>query len=331
MRERRPTWEKVDECAFLLRPPGDAPPRAVLLFAGGALVGAAPQLVYSRFLSQLAARGFWIVAASYAMAIDFVSVADLLAVRFERALARVESQSGAAPVWGLGHSLGALAQVLIASRHPAGRRRGQLLVSFTRRGEEALPVVRAALRANPVVGPLLGALDVGAASDLLLKGAELVERALPGARRSAPTGLATPSPVRDVAPLLQQMLPLLREVGLEQEKFRPSETQLASLLSQGYRERSTLLVRLGGDAIDETPRLASALAELPADRCVDFSVKSLRGQHLVPLLPEWNQSANVVGALLRQGGAVPRERWAETAEQQTAIVDAIDEFLARHK
>lgn len=319
----RPSWQKVDDCAFLLRAPGDSPPRAVLLFAGGALVGAAPQLTYGRLLAQLADRGFWIVAVSYATVMDFVSTADLLQTRFERALSRIDF--GSAPVWGFGHSLGALAQVLIASRHPAGQRRGQLLISHTRRGEEALPVVRAALRTNPVLGPLLTTMDVSAAADLLLKGAEFVERAMPSRVRGSQSS-SIPSPVQDVAPLLQQMLPLLREVGIEQEKFRPGEEQFQRAVRQGYREANTLLLRLGGDGLDETPALAKLLAELPADRGVDFQVKTLNGQHLVPLVPDWNEAAGLARPLLPQTAMMPRERWLDAADQQTAIVDAISKF-----
>lgn len=324
------SWEKIDDCSFLLRPPRGVEPRAILLFVGGALVGAAPQFTYSRFLSQLAARGFCILAVSYATAIDYVSVADMIETRFTRALAG--SKLGDLPVWGLGHSLGALAQVLISSRHPSGRRKGQILIAYTRRGEEALPVVRTVLRANPVLGPLLSSLDVGVASEFLMKGVEFVERALPGRQVASGAGGAKPvasSVVRDVVPLLQQMLPLLREVGVEQDSFRPSEGQLTRAISQGYREQNTLLVRLGGDGLDETPVLAGAMSGLPADRGVDFTVKTLRSQHFTPLLPDWQEGTPFSSPFLQQS-ALSRGGWSDTADDQTAIVDAIDAYIAAH-
>lgn len=48
-------WRKVEDC-FVLFPPGDEP-AAIVHFVGGAFVGAAPQLTYSAFLEELAAKG----------------------------------------------------------------------------------------------------------------------------------------------------------------------------------------------------------------------------------------------------------------------------------
>jgi len=251
-------------------------------------------------------------------------VADLLEARFERTLAGLDV--GSAPIWGLGHSLGALAQVLLSSRHPARKRRGQILVAYSRRGEEVLPLVRTALMANPLLGPLLRVVDVGAASDLLAQGSALVERALQGAGSRAPA--AAPG-LKDAAALVQQMLPLLKEVGVERDDFRPSASRLLSTIREGYRERSTLLLRLADDGLDETPGLAAALAGLPADRRAELGVRILGGQHLLPLLPDLQEAAASAGALLPlRGGASPREGWAEAARQQLAIVEAIDGFIA---
>jgi len=319
-------WEKVADVAFMLRVNHEKP-RAVLCFAGGALVGAAPQLTYSRFLADLAQRGFWILTVPYAAGLDYVAVADLLEARFERALSRVEAAG--APVWGFGHSLGALAQVLLASRHPPGNRRGMILLGYTRRGEEVLPVVRTAMKANPLLRQVLRVMDVGAASDLLAQGSAFLERAL------ARVGPSTAPGVNDAAALLQQMLPLLREVAIEQDDFRPSNSRLASIIREGYREQTTLLLRLSDDSFDETPNLTAALAGLPADRRSDLALRVLAGQHLLPLLPDLDEATASLGSLLpmraplgTRGGRSTREGWAEAAEHQVALVDAIEAFIA---
>lgn len=319
-------WEKVADVAFLLRLSHEKP-RAVLCFAGGALVGAAPQLTYSRFLAELAQRGFWILTVPYAAGLDYVAVADLLEARFERALSHVEADG--APVWGLGHSLGALAQVLLASRHPPGNRRGMILLAYTRRGEEVLPVARTALKANPLLKQVLRVMDVGAASDLLAQGSAFLERAL------ARVGPSTGPGVKDTAALVQQMLPLLREVAIEQDDFRPSNGRLTSIIREGYRERTTLLLRLNNDNLDETPTLTSALAGLPADRRADLALRVLAGSHLLPLLPEVDEAAASLGSLLplrtplgAGRGISTRESWTEAAEHQVALVDAIEAFIA---
>ena len=50
-------WQQVKDC-WVLKPPARAgKPQAVAVFAGGAFVGSAPQIVYKLFLEALAARG----------------------------------------------------------------------------------------------------------------------------------------------------------------------------------------------------------------------------------------------------------------------------------
>ncbi|CAK0797011.1 unnamed protein product, partial [Prorocentrum cordatum] len=209
-------WDRVVEDVLALWPSGS--PRAVLCFAGGALAGAAPHVAYGRLLRQLAARGFLVLAVSYSTDLDYVAVADFVELRFERAIGALGLFG--LPVWGLGHSLGALAQVLASSRHPVSYRQGHLiLIAYTRRGDEALPVVRAALRANPLLGPLLRALDVPAASDLLMQGSKFAERALRAAGVSGP--------VQDLLPVAKQLLPLLKEVGADgEDSHRPRRPPL---------------------------------------------------------------------------------------------------------
>jgi len=319
-------WETVAEMSFLLRPPPGVEPRAVLCFAGGALVGAAPQVTYDRFLRMLAERGFVVIAVGYAAGLNYDTCADLLELRYKRAL----ESSGYAdlPVWGLGHSLGALAQVLISCRHPSANRRGQILLSYTRRGEEALPIVRTAIQSNPILGPLLRALDVEVASDLLDRSYQFTERFF---ARAGAEARNTSVLLRDLVPVARQMLPLLREVGAGQADFRPSAGSFASAVDEGYSERRTLLLRLGDNDIDETAGLVKLLADLPVTRQVNFDVRALRGAHLLPLLPDWSNAASSVDWLLSQDrrgmGLSSKDQWERASEGQRRIVDAIDEYL----
>lgn len=347
---RRVRWERLDDHAFLLR--DSAEPRSVLCFVGGAVVGAAPQFSYDRFLRKLAACGHWILAVPYAAGLDYCAVADLLELRFARALSRLEDTllrpkargrparraKEEVPVWTLGHSLGALAQVLMSARHPAraAKLRGQILLCYTRRGEEVLPIARTALAVNPLLGTLLRSMDVEAASNFLAEGYKLVERAVPKGppwSRDGGEGTEADSPVamlRDVVPMVQQMLPLLRDVGAGRAGFAPSNSTLSAAVKEGYGVQNTLLIRLANDGLDETPGLAAALAALPPQRGVSFSVRLLDGQHLLPLLPDLGDAA------VSAEGLLPRDlssrlkltgTWAETASGQQEIVDAIDWFI----
>lgn len=59
---------------FLLRPPDDQAPKALVHFLGGAFVGAAPHLTYNYLLSGLAEMGFLVVATPYPLGFDYLDV-----------------------------------------------------------------------------------------------------------------------------------------------------------------------------------------------------------------------------------------------------------------
>jgi len=122
-------WEEV-EGAWVLRPL--TPARGVVHFIGGAFAGAAPQLTYRLLLETLSAEGsLLVVATPFATSFDHLAVADQCQFCYDRA-ARSLALPAELPVWGLGHSMGSLAQTLIASRY-ASRRAGNILLSASAR------------------------------------------------------------------------------------------------------------------------------------------------------------------------------------------------------
>ena len=68
-------WRELEEC-WVLRPPADTAPRALVHFTGGAFVGAAPQLAYRPLLEALAVRGALVVATPYATSMDHLRAVD---------------------------------------------------------------------------------------------------------------------------------------------------------------------------------------------------------------------------------------------------------------
>ncbi len=57
-------WKQVEEC-WVLYPPDNQQPKALVHFIGGAFVGAAPQLAYRPLLEALAARGALVRRQAY--------------------------------------------------------------------------------------------------------------------------------------------------------------------------------------------------------------------------------------------------------------------------
>jgi acetyl esterase/lipase len=134
-------WEELDG-NFVLRPSIDqGPPRALLHFLGGAIVGAAPHVSYRYLLERLAAEGYLIVATPYNLSFDHLSTCDAILSRFERIAGTLALTYGPLPVVGVGHSCGALLQLLITSLFPDTPRAACALISYNNKPvQEAVPV-----------------------------------------------------------------------------------------------------------------------------------------------------------------------------------------------
>ena len=122
-------WEELYG-NYLLRPSPDEAPRALIHFLGGALVGATPHITYRYLLERLAAKGFLIVATPFSLSFDRLETCDAILNRFERVAIPLARTYGALPVIGVGHSAGALLQVLITSLFPDTPRAANALISY---------------------------------------------------------------------------------------------------------------------------------------------------------------------------------------------------------
>jgi Protein of unknown function (DUF1350) len=134
-------WEEV-EGNFMLRPSIEiGPPRALIHFLGGALVGAAPHVSYRYVLERLADEGYLIVATPYSLSFDHLSTCDAILSRFENIAPTIARTYGALPVVGVGHSCGALLQLLITSLFPDTPRAANALISYNNKPvSEAVPL-----------------------------------------------------------------------------------------------------------------------------------------------------------------------------------------------
>jgi hypothetical protein len=84
----RGDWQEV-EGSYVLYPPNNQPPEALVHFLGGAFVGAAPQLAYRPLLEALASRGVVVVATPFSTSFDHLRVADEIQYKFDQCMARL--------------------------------------------------------------------------------------------------------------------------------------------------------------------------------------------------------------------------------------------------
>ena len=146
-------WEEIHG-NWILRPPtSDEPPRALLHFLGGALVGASPHVTYRYMLERLAQKGYLVVATPFQLSFDHLETCDDIITRFELMAPTIAREYGALPVVGMGHSLGSLLQLLISCLFPDTPRAANALMSFNNK-----PVTDAVPFFEEVFAPLFTSL-----------------------------------------------------------------------------------------------------------------------------------------------------------------------------
>jgi len=301
-------WEEVER-AWVLLPAGE--PLGVVHFTGGAFAGASPQLTYRLFLETLCSKGRLVVVATpFATSLDHLRVADEAQFAFDRALKTLADSARIPPnlpVWGVGHSMGSLAQLLIASRY-AVTRAGMVLMSYNNKpATDAIPLFL------PVVSPLaqgLSPLLNGLVTSPLRGGVEALSAQLRG---------RAPPLLREALPLLDQLQPLGLDVAAGRVEFSPNPEETQRLVRSFYGVQRTLLLRFRDDTIDETPALAATLTAT-ATAC-EVTVSSLPGDHVRPLqqlVPP--PPPEVLGAA--QQGAAAVEQLSQFADSLGALAFA---------
>ncbi|KAL6755697.1 hypothetical protein V8C86DRAFT_2671657 [Haematococcus lacustris] len=268
---QRNDWREV-EGAWVLHPPNDRAPEAVVHFLGAAFVGAAPQLTYRLFLEALSNRNVLIIATPYSTSFDHLRIADEAQFKFDHALRSLGPETGLLPVYGVGHSLGAVVHLLISARYAVART-GNAFLSFNNRSAvEVVPLF------SPLIAPsarLLGPLLTQIAASPVRSTVESAMETLRG---------LSPSLLRQLAPLMEQLAPLYMDIGQGRVDTSPSSEETSNLVRSYYSVPRNLLLRFKNDDLDDTGSLASLLQGSPAvSEMLDLTVRTLPGDHLRPL------------------------------------------------
>ena len=266
-------WREV-EGTWVLAPPAGVKPRALVHFIGGAFVGASPQLTYRLFLEALVTKGdVVIVATPFAIGFEHLRIADENQFLFERAARALGDEVEDLPVYGVGHSMGALMHMIIGSRYALPGRAANVLISFNNKpATDAVPLFA------EVVAPGVQNFAPFIASVAESPFREPLRATEKRLRASAP------SIVQELFPVLDQIEPVFREVADGAAEFVPKPEDTKSLIRRYYGVRKNLLLRFTDDSIDETSGLAATLTDSSAIKeTLDLSVKSLAGDHVRPL------------------------------------------------
>ncbi|KAK4413619.1 hypothetical protein Salat_2774700 [Sesamum alatum] len=264
-------WSEI-EGAWVLRP-RNSKITSIVHFVGGIFVGAAPQLTYRLFLERLANKGILVIATPYASGFDHFLIADEVQFKFERCLRYLQETVEDIPTFGIGHSLGSVIHLLIGSRY-AVQRSGNILMAFNNKEASlAIPLFSPVLAPMAQsIGPFLSQI---ASLPTIRLGAEMTRKQFEN---------LSPSILKQVLPLVEQLPPLYMDLAKGREDFSPKPEETRRLIRSYYGISRNLLIKFKDDTIDETSTLAQVLSSDSAiSSMLDMSIRLLPGDHGLPL------------------------------------------------
>jgi len=258
-------WEQMGD-AYIIRP--SSPPKSIILFIGGAFVGAAPQQWYRYLLEEIAEQGHVVVTTPYSLEFDYLSICSEITQKHDQVVQALSQDYGELPVIGAGHSCGALLQTLLSSNlttPESFKRAANVLISFNNK-----PVKDAIPAFEQLVTPLAVQLTTpgGPRGPALRAAVELVQNQVTGLEDLGKTGLLPPIYNNEFMPFLKQAISPLNQIpGLFERiaegvsDFTPSTPDIQQSAREAYEAPRTLLVRFSDDSIDETDIIGSVLSQ----------------------------------------------------------------------
>jgi hypothetical protein len=301
-------WELVEDCWVLPSGTKDKPedPKAIVHFIGGAFAGASPQLTYRYLLEQLASRGFFVIATPFETNFEHLRIADDVHLRYTQCVKALGTRVEGLQTFGVGHSLGALEQLLLCSRYKDVNvnRAGNVMISFNNKPvTDAIPFYFELISpaSSQIISPLLK--QLGSSPQ-----AKLVENVVGSLRDQTPEFIRT-----NVFPLIDQLQPIYEDIAQDRVEFTPTPEESRAYIEKRYTCSRNLLVKFSNDTIDETSTLTETLqktlASMPLgsggstnnnkagegsggkgkgrgavsmDSGLELTVKQLSGDHITP-------------------------------------------------
>lgn len=289
-------YRRQDSC-LVIAPPNGKTPRAIIKFLGGAFIGAVPEVTYSYLIEQLAKEGFVIISVPYNVTFDHANAAKQVYERFNSSLDSIlisglphanltPQQLVNLPLFSVGHSNGALLQVLTGSYFSENIPKANAIISYNNRSateavpyfEQLGPLVRQmkpVVEASPVYSMARSA--SGDAWKVLLDAAGAM---IPDSEQESLISLTK---------FVDQLPSVLNQVTEGISEFRPTPSENRDCFKSSYNVQHTLLVKFNSDTIDETDLLEETLKPRVEFNGGTLEKVQLSGNHITPCIqePKW--------------------------------------------
>ncbi|KAJ8767480.1 hypothetical protein K2173_017524 [Erythroxylum novogranatense] len=294
-------YKRLESC-LVVPPPKEMKPRAIIKFLGGAFIGAVPEVTYSYFIELLAKEGYLIISVPYNVTFDHAQASSQVYERFNACLDLIltsglpdanltPAQLDDLPIFSVGHSNGALLQVLTGSYFCDKIPKANAIISFNNRpATEAVPYFE---QFGPLVNQMMPVVEAspiytmarsasvskcaGDAWKVLLDAAGAM---IPDSDQEA---------VVSFTKFVDQLPSVLNQVTEGVSEFKPTPSENRDFCRNSYNVQHTLLVKFSFDTIDETDILEEALRPRIQSMGGTLEKVKLSGNHITPCIqePKW--------------------------------------------
>ncbi|EXB74926.1 hypothetical protein L484_018635 [Morus notabilis] len=326
-------YTRMDSC-LVIPPPTGTKPRAVVKFLGGAFIGAAPELTYSYVIELLAKEGFLVISVPYNVTFDHADAAKQVYERFNACLDSVlasglpqanltPAQLSDLPLFSVGHSNGALLQVLTGSYFCERIPKANVIISYNNRpATEAVPYFE---QLGPLVRQIMPVVEASPVYSMARSASGDAWKVLIDA-----AGAIIPNNDQEtlisVTKFVDQLPSVFNEVTQGISEFKPTPSENRDRCKNSYNIKHTLLVKFSFDTIDETDLLEETLKPR-----VDFiggtlEKVELSGNHITPCIqePKWQ-----VGEVYTPADAIAQGLKTLSLNDSRVLVRTISNWFRR--
>ncbi|KAK9067869.1 hypothetical protein SSX86_011980 [Deinandra increscens subsp. villosa] len=281
------------ESCLVIPPSNGKKPKAIIKFLGGAFIGAVPEVTYSYLLGLLANEGYLIISVPYNVTFDHSQATREVYERFHSCLNSILT-SGLPnddllatdlvnlPLYSVGHSNGALLQVLTGSYFSEKLPKANAIVSYNNRpATEAVPYFE---QLGPLVSQLMPVVEASPVSSMAKGAADAWKTLLDTAESMTPN--YDPEARISLNKFVDQLPSVFNQVAQGISEFKPTPTENRECCKNSYNVQKTLLVKFNVDAIDETDLLEETLRPRVEAIGGTLDKVSLSGTHITPCIQE---------------------------------------------
>ncbi|CAK9143703.1 unnamed protein product [Ilex paraguariensis] len=326
-------YKRLGSC-LVIPPPEGKKPRAIIKFLGGAFVGAVPEVTYSYLLGLLANEGYLIISVPYNVTFDHTQATREVYGRFHACLNEIlasglpDASLTAAelvdlPYYSVGHSNGALLQVLTGSNFCEKIPKANAIISYNNRpASEAVPYFE---QLGPLVSqmmPIVEASPVYSMARSASGDAWNVLRDTAGAM--VPD--YDPEAVVSLTKFVDQLPSVFNQLAQGISEFKPTPSENLDCFRKSYNIQQTLLVKFNNDAIDETDLLEETLKPRVDSIGGKLEKVVLGGTHITPCIqePRWQ-----VGDLYTPADAIAQGLKTLSLNDTRILARTITDWFAR--